>query len=133
MESNTIQESSTIEQNKDSNNNEHKKSKSNSKVNSQTDSNKMNSDISTAITPNHMPNEKENNNSTDNLNTTTKNDEIVEKMDEGEQNDNSIYTKEELELSLFEMLEVTRINLECQLESNPDNTDLTLKLIDTRK
>lgn len=133
MESNTIQESSTIEQNKDSNNNEHKKSKSNSKVNSQTDSNKMNSDISTAITPNHMPNEKENSNNSDNVNTTNKNDEIVEKMDEGEQNDNSIYTKEELELSLFEMLEVTRINLECQLESNPDNTDLTLKLIDTRK
>lgn len=108
-----------------------------SKVNSQTDSNKLNSDISTAITP--IPT-KSDNPSTDNVenkpDTNEPNDSANEKMEQNEDNeqpDNSIYTKEELELSLFEMLEVTRINLECQLESNADNAELILKLIDTRK
>lgn len=31
------------------------------------------------------------------------------------------------------MLEVTRVNLECQLESKPEDTNIILKLIDTRK
>jgi len=62
--------------------------------------------------------------------------EHIEKMNDENENDNNddaIYTKEELELSLFEMLEVTRINLEGQLQLSQDNITLILKLIDTRK